>query len=92
MSVTANFFWHGPGLRLYERACLTSFVQAGVTVHLHTFDDRLAVPERSSRSRSTAACSRTLTRIWCTCAVDTTGAGDAFVGAFPCPGDLPISA
>lgn len=45
MTVTANFFWHGPGLRLYERACLTSFVQAGLTVHLHTFDDRLAVPE-----------------------------------------------
>jgi hypothetical protein len=45
MTVTANFFWHGPKLRLYERACLASFVKAGLTVHLHTFNDTLLVPE-----------------------------------------------
>jgi hypothetical protein len=43
--VTANFFWHGPRLRLYERACLTSFVQKGLSVNLYTFNDKLDVPE-----------------------------------------------
>ncbi len=43
--VTANFFWHGPRLRLYERACLASFVRAGMNVQLHSFNHALAVPE-----------------------------------------------
>jgi hypothetical protein len=42
--VTANFFWHGPKLRLYEKACLTSFVNAGFKVQLHTFNASLNVP------------------------------------------------
>lgn len=43
--VIANFFWHGPALRLIERVCLSSFVRKGITVHLHTFNDALVVPE-----------------------------------------------
>lgn len=43
--VVANFFWHGPALRLYERACLSSFVRKGIKVHLHTFNASLSVPD-----------------------------------------------
>lgn len=47
--VTANFFWHGSRLRLYERACLTSFVRRGLSVNLYTFNDELEVPDGVSR-------------------------------------------
>jgi hypothetical protein len=47
--VTANFFWHGAKLRLYERACLTSFINAGLSVHIYTFNDALEVPPGAKR-------------------------------------------
>lgn len=43
--VTANFFWHGPKLGLYERACLTSFVQSGLLTRLYAFDTDIIVPD-----------------------------------------------
>jgi hypothetical protein len=43
--VIANFFWHGPRLGLYERACLTSFVIAGLTTRLYSFDPKIEVPQ-----------------------------------------------
>ncbi|MGH8618831.1 MAG: hypothetical protein ACREUW_14155 [Burkholderiales bacterium] len=43
--INAHFFWHGPALSLYETACLTSFVQQGIAVNLHTFNHALKVPQ-----------------------------------------------
>jgi hypothetical protein len=37
MKETANFFWHGPSLSLYEIYCLSSFLEQGFTVNLWTF-------------------------------------------------------
>ena len=43
--INTHFFWHGPELSLYERACLQSFVRQGARVNLHTFDAGLSVPD-----------------------------------------------
>jgi hypothetical protein len=43
--VIANFFWHGPRLGLYERACLSSFVKAGLHARLYSFNSALNVPD-----------------------------------------------
>jgi hypothetical protein len=41
---TANFFWHGNPLSLYEKLCISSFVKHGFEVNVWSFMD-LDVPE-----------------------------------------------
>lgn len=43
-TMVANFFWHGPALGLYERACISSFVKQGITPNIYSFNKGLAVP------------------------------------------------
>lgn len=40
-----SFFWHGPPLSLYERACMRSFVRRGFDVQLVTYQADLARPD-----------------------------------------------
>lgn len=44
-AVTANFFWHGRPLRLFERACISSFVRGGLAAKLYSFDPNISVPD-----------------------------------------------
>lgn len=41
---TANFFWHGKKLSLYEHVCLTSFLKRGFRVVVWSYDD-ICLPE-----------------------------------------------
>ena len=34
---TANFFWHGDALSVYEWACVSSFCRAGFAVNLWSY-------------------------------------------------------
>lgn len=34
----AHFFWHGPALSVYERACISSFVVHGFSTHVWSYD------------------------------------------------------
>jgi hypothetical protein len=40
-----SFFWHGPPLSLYERACIGSFVRRGFEVQLVSYQADLARPD-----------------------------------------------
>jgi hypothetical protein len=40
---TANFFWHGAPLGLFERVCIASFIRHGFTVQVFSYDG-LSVP------------------------------------------------
>ena len=46
--ITANFFWHGEPLSLYEKACLSSFVRNGFDVRVHAFS-HLDLPTGATR-------------------------------------------
>ena len=36
--ITANFFWHGSELSIYEKACLRSFLNYGFKVVVYSFE------------------------------------------------------
>jgi hypothetical protein len=36
---TANFFWHGDSISLYEKACLLSFLYHGFQVNVYSYDE-----------------------------------------------------